>query len=274
MHTIPQKKYHLVLCCNYIVLIRMHNNNTTCFLIEVRLIFLRFYDKVIIRPMGRQKRSNLLREVTVEIRTLVLGGLETNSYVVTAYESAKDCVIIDTGLDAEPLMEFLKQRKLTPAAVILTHGHADHIAGVNILRQTYPEIKVVIHKLDAKMLTSSVKNLSAIAGVFFKAEPADVIMDNEEVIEFAGVSLQVLQTPGHTEGSISLYSETDKVVFSGDALFADSIGRTDFPGGNFDVLIKSIKQKLLTLPGKTTVYSGHGSVTTIEREKQYNQYLA
>lgn len=210
----------------------------------------------------------------MNIHNLVLGDYQTNSFVLTAYESATDCVIIDTGLNSEPLLQYLEQNELTPAALILTHGHADHIAGINLLRQAHPDIKIAIHKLDAAMLTDSIANLSAMAGAFFKAEPADILIETEDVIEFAGISLQVLHTPGHTPGGISLYSQFDSVVFSGDALFADSIGRTDFPGGNFDTLIKSIKQKLLTLPGKTKVYTGHGPATTIEREIMHNQFLA
>ena len=247
---------------------------TPVFLLEVSLIFTCFYDKVQFVRWAGKKRANLLRKHKVHVHTLTLGDFQTNSYVVTAYESAKDCVIIDTGVDAEPLLDFLQQNELIPEAVIFTHGHADHIAGINLLRQKYPQIKVAIHKLDAEMLTDSIANLSAMMGAFFETAPADMIIEDEEVVEFAGVSLQVLYTPGHTEGGISLYSEFGSAVFSGDALFADSIGRTDFPGGDFDVLITAIKKKLLTLPAKTVVYSGHGPTTTIEKEKQHNQYLA
>jgi glyoxylase-like metal-dependent hydrolase (beta-lactamase superfamily II) len=210
----------------------------------------------------------------MNIHNFVLGDYQTNSFVLTAYESATDCVIIDTGHNSEPLLEYLEQNNLKPAALILTHGHADHIAGINLLRRTHPDIKVVIHKLDADMLGDSIANLSAMGGSFFKAEPADILIETEEVLDYAGISLQVLHTPGHTPGGISLYSQIDSVVFSGDALFADSIGRVDFPGGDFDTLIKGIKEKLLTLPDKTKVYTGHGPTTTIEREKQYNQFLA
>jgi len=210
----------------------------------------------------------------MNIHNLVLGDYQTNSFVLTAYESTRDCVIIDTGLNSEALLEYLDQNDLKPAVVILTHGHADHIAGINLLRQAYPDIKVAIHKLDADMLGDSIANLSAMGGSFFKAEPADIIIETEDILDFAGISLNILHTPGHTPGGISLYSQIDSVLFSGDALFADSIGRTDFPGGDFDTLIRGIKQKLLTLPGKTKVYTGHGPATTIEREKQYNQFLA
>jgi glyoxylase-like metal-dependent hydrolase (beta-lactamase superfamily II) len=210
----------------------------------------------------------------MKIQNLILGDYQTNSFVLTAYESAQDCVIIDTGLQNESLLQYLTQNELNPVALILTHGHADHIAGINPLRQNYPDIKVVIHKLDAGMLTDSIANLSAMAGTFFKAEPADIVIETEQVLDFAGLSIQVLHTPGHTPGGISLYFELDSVVFSGDALFADSIGRTDFPGGDFDTLIKGIKGKLLTLPGKTKVYTGHGPETTIERELKHNQFLA
>ena len=210
----------------------------------------------------------------MKIQTLILGMLDTNCYVLTADDSSKDCIIIDTGLDAEPLVQLLKQQQLVPQALILTHGHVDHIAGINDLRQNWPQIKVIVHKDDADMLPDSVANLSTLVGVFFQAAPADIIIDTEDTLEFAGLSLKVLLTPGHTPGGISLYCPADNVIFDGDVLFSGSIGRTDFPGGDFDTLIASIKQQLLTLPVDTTVYPGHGPSTTIEYEIRYHQYLA
>jgi len=209
----------------------------------------------------------------MQIHNLILGDYETNSYCLTATESSTDCVIIDTGLESEPLIDFLRENELNPLAVIFTHGHADHIMGVTDLRKNYPDIKVIIHKADAEMLTRPSKNLSPLTGCMFKADAPDIIIADEEPIEFAGIKFQVFHTPGHTPGGICLYCKDESVIFVGDTLFAGSIGRTDFPGGDFKKLIASIKQKLLTLPGQTKVYTGHGDETTIQAEKQYNQFL-
>ncbi len=209
----------------------------------------------------------------MKIHTIILGDYQTNSYCLTANDTAKDCVIIDTGLASQPLIDFLNQNDLNPRALILTHGHADHIAGVNLLRETFPHIKVAIHKDDADMLTEASKNLSMLTGAHFKTAPADIIIEAEGPISFADLEFDILHTPGHTLGGISLICKQARAVFVGDTLFADSIGRTDFPGGDFDQLIAAIKQKLLTLPDQTNVYPGHGPATTIETEKQHNQYI-
>jgi len=209
----------------------------------------------------------------MKIDRLILGEFETNCYVVRADESALGCLIVDAGLDAGDLIEFLKQHQLAPAAVILTHGHADHIAGLAALRQHYSGIRVYIHQSDAELLDDPGANLSLLAGAMFTAEPADVLLEDGNTVEEAGINLKVLHTPGHTPGGICLYSEPDGVVFVGDTLFADSVGRTDFPGGDMDQLVESIRRQLFTLPDGTAVYPGHGMRTTIGREKRTNPFL-
>jgi hydroxyacylglutathione hydrolase len=209
----------------------------------------------------------------MKVDTIVLGDFQTNSYVARTTEETADCVIVDTGLSPEPLMDFLVENELNPTAVIFTHGHADHIAGLNLLRQKWPDIKVAIHTDDAEMLTDPMKNLSIMTGKSFTSEPAQIVIKQDEAIEFAGIEFEVFHTPGHTPGGICLYCRDQSVVFAGDTLFADSIGRTDFPGGNYEQLIESIKTKLLALPDDTKVYTGHGSDTTIGYERKHNQYL-
>ena len=209
----------------------------------------------------------------MEIDRLILGAFETNCYIVRRSEAAKDCVIVDTGLEAGELVSFLQGHKLNPVAVVLTHGHADHISGVAAVRENFPNIKVYIHKLDAEMLTGAQSNLSELAGIRFSSEPADFLIEEGDTIEQAGVKLEVFDTPGHTPGGISLYSKDEGIVFVGDALFAGSVGRTDFPGASSAQLIKGIKEKLLTLPDETTVYPGHGPITTIAQEKTNNPFL-
>lgn len=209
----------------------------------------------------------------MKIDRLILGAYQTNCYILRAGEAAKDCLIIDTGLEAGELVDFLQRHKLNPVAVVLTHGHADHITGLAAVRGRFPNIKVYIHKLDAEMLTGVKDNLSAMAGVLFSSEPADFSLEEGDVIEQANIKLDVLHTPGHTPGGICLYSKNEGIVFVGDTLFADSVGRTDMPGGSTTQLIKSIKKKLCPLPDKTVVYPGHGPVTTIAQEKANNPFL-
>ncbi len=201
----------------------------------------------------------------MKIDYLILGAFETNCYILRLNETAKECLIIDTGLQAGQLVKFLKQNNLNPAAVVLTHGHPDHVAGVTILRENFPDTKVYIHKLDAEMLTSSLDNCSlSIVPTLF--------LEDQSVISEAGIKLKVLHTPGHTQGGICLYSKDEGIVFTDDTLFADSVGRTDL-GGNMAQLIKSIREKLFTLPDDTKVYPGHGPATTIAHEKANNQFL-
>ncbi len=209
----------------------------------------------------------------MKIDRLILGAYHTNCYVLRESKSAKDCLIIDTGLDADELIDFLQQHNLNPAAVVITHGHADHVTGLAALRNSFSHIKVYIHKLDAGMLTGEKDNFSSIAGVSFSPEHADFALEDGDVIEQANIKLDVIHTPGHTQGGICLYSKDDGIIFVGDTLFADSVGRTDLPGGNATQLIKSIKQKLCPLPDETIVCPGHGSQTTISREKAHNSFL-
>ena len=209
----------------------------------------------------------------MKIDGLALGAYETNCYVLRSSEAAKDCLIVDAGLGADKLIKFLQEHNLNPIAVVLTHGHIDHIEGVAALRTEFPDIKVYIHKLDANMLTEPHSNLSAMTGAAFSVEPADFFLEEESVIEQAEIKLSVLHTPGHTPGGICLYCEDEGVVFTDDTLFADSIGRTDFPNGNTEQLLQSIKDKLFTLPDETQVYPGHGPMTTIAHEREYNPFL-
>ncbi len=209
----------------------------------------------------------------MKIDSLILGDYETNSYVLRESETAADCLVIDTGLDVGGLIDFLEEHKLNPVATILTHGHADHIGGLTALRSRFPDMKVHIHKLDAEMLTEPQANLSAMAGAPFSTEPEDFSLEEQGVVDLADIELLVLHTPGHTPGGVCLYSKKDGVAFVGDTLFAESVGRTDFPGGSTSQLTSSIYEKLLTLPDETTVYPGHGPATTIGHEKAHNPFL-
>lgn len=209
----------------------------------------------------------------MNIHNLVLGEFETNSYVLTADDSSTDCVIIDAGLESGELVDYIKQQNLNPVAIILTHGHADHIVGLKQLRREFPNIQVAISETDSAMLTDSVGNLSSMLGRPFSTDKAQVIIQTEQKLSYAGIDFDVIFTPGHTPGGICLHCQKNGVVFVGDTLFAGSVGRTDFPGGNSAQLVKSIKEKLLCLDGTTKAYPGHGPMTTISLEKNSNPFL-
>ncbi len=209
----------------------------------------------------------------MKIDRLILGDFQSNSYVLRRDETTTDCLIIDTGLEASELMDFLAEHELAPAAVILTHGHIDHIVGLVSVREAFPEVKVYIHRLDAEMLANPNANLSVLAGTAFSTAPANILLEDGDTVTEAGLTLQVLHTPGHTAGGVCLYAEPEGDVFVGDTLFADSVGRSDFPGGDGNLLIESIRNKLLTLPPETTVWPGHGMRTSIGREKRSNPFL-
>ena len=209
----------------------------------------------------------------MKIDTLVLGEYQTNSYILRAERNSPDCLIIDTGLEAQPILAFLSHNSLTPAAVVLTHGHIDHILALDAIRPAFPELKVYIHSLDAPALSDPCRNLSELMAAPFRTAPADRLLEDGDIIEQAHLTLKVIHTPGHTPGGISLYDPDNAVLFTGDTLFAGSIGRADFAFANMDQLAQSIRQKLYTLPDETLCYPGHGPQTTIGFEKKHNQFI-
>lgn len=207
------------------------------------------------------------------IDTIVLGDFQANCYCVRSDENAQTCLLLDPGLNPEPLIHFLQINKLTPEAIALTHGHADHIGGVETVRQYWPQVKVAVAEADAEMLTSPSLNLSILAEVMVQARPAEICFEQQRSYQAAGMRFQIIHTPGHSPGGICLYSADDGVLFSGDTLFAGSVGRSDFPGGDHALLIDRIKHKLLILPETTRVYPGHGPTTTLGAEQRQNPFL-
>jgi len=208
------------------------------------------------------------------INTVVLGDFQTNCYCVRPDEKTRKCLIIDPGLDPAVLVQYLQNEQLDPAVIALTHGHVDHIAGVETLRQHWPKAKTAIHTADGDMLGDPTKNLSLVAGYMVMARPAEILWDSEQELKLSGMSFTLLHTPGHTPGGICLYSAKEGLAFVGDTLFAGGIGRTDFDRGDYNRLIDSIQNKLLTLPEATKIYPGHGPTSTIGKEKHSNPFLA
>jgi hydroxyacylglutathione hydrolase len=203
---------------------------------------------------------------------LPLGPLQTNCYVLT--EKDGSCLIIDPGEEGNKLHSWLKEKKLKPSAILLTHAHFDHIGAVDFIRDLY-SIPVYLHTKEAKWLSDPSLNGS---GKFMMIEPikikdADVYFQKEEECQIGSFQFQVLETPGHSPGSVSFYFKDEALVVSGDALFQGSIGRTDLIGGSHDQLMKSIHDKLLTLPEDTLVLSGHGPETIMVDEMNSNPFL-
>lgn len=205
----------------------------------------------------------------MKIIQLEVGSLGTNCYIAYC-ENTKKAVIIDPGGDAAKILAAVSREGLLVEAIINTHGHADHVLA-NVKLQEATGAPIWIHSADADMLGSGSRNLSAFLGGATSCGKADRLLTDGEVLPIGDFSLTVLHTPGHTPGSISLLF--DKTVFVGDTLFAESIGRTDFPGGSYSQLINSIKTKLMTLDDEVKAYPGHGPATTIGWERRQNPFI-
>ncbi|MCI9173507.1 MAG: MBL fold metallo-hydrolase [Lachnospiraceae bacterium] len=206
----------------------------------------------------------------MKIEQYCVGQVATNCYFAIN-EETKEMLLIDPGDSAGMLAEKIRRAELKPRAVLLTHGHFDHAMAASALAEMFG-IKIYAHKAEKETLENPSKNVSVMVGRG-EAYHADVFAEDGEMLNLAGMELKVLHTPGHTEGGCCYYLEKEKVLFSGDTLFCQSVGRTDFPGGSMSGLVRSIKEKLLTLPDDVTVYPGHMDITTIGRERNGNPFL-
>jgi len=199
-----------------------------------------------------------------------MGAMGANCYLYACMESKK-AVIIDPGADGKKIQRWVLDKGLTVDYILLTHGHVDHIGAVDELRVLLGTVTVGIHADDAEMLIDGKKNLSSFLGTALVLQKADFLLQDGQEIIVGNGKLTVISTPGHSPGGVCFLSSEG--LFSGDTLFAGSIGRTDFPGGSMDQLLKGVHDKLMILPNDTRVFPGHGEETSIGQEKQDNPYI-
>lgn len=208
----------------------------------------------------------------LQIQTIVSRPFAENTYVAWP-DGRADCVVVDPGAEPEAVLEFLRARGLTPAAVLNTHGHVDHIAGNADLKAAYPDAPLVIGVGDAPLLTDPGLNLSRSFGFDVVSPTADQLVREGDTVVFAGLTLDIREIPGHSPGHIVYLVRDAGVVFGGDVLFRGSVGRTDFPGGSFETLATGIREKLYSMPDETVIYPGHGPVTKVGHEKRTNPFV-
>ncbi len=208
------------------------------------------------------------------VQSFTFNPFQENTYVV--YDETGECIIVDPGMyephEQKLLVDFIERKNLNVVRLVNTHCHIDHIFGNGFVKETY-DVPFYAHQLEIENITRAVQ-YAGMFGVQMNESPKpDYFFDEPETVAFGNTILKLLFTPGHSAGSLSMYCEEDGFVLSGDALFMGSIGRTDLPGGDYDTLIASIENKLLTLPDEVIVYSGHGPETTIGRERSSNPFL-
>jgi hydroxyacylglutathione hydrolase len=201
-----------------------------------------------------------------------LGIMQTNCYIIENMNGS--CIIFDPGNEGKRLIRWLTKKNLHPCAIFLTHAHFDHIGAVDEVRAHY-KIPVYIHENEEEWLSDPALNGSQYftSKNLLRVKNADILLSKEEEIKLGDITFSVFETPGHSPGSISYYFEKDGFVVSGDVLFRGSIGRTDLKKGNSSQLLKSIHEKLLSLPEETLVLPGHGPTTTIAEEMDSNPFL-
>lgn len=215
-----------------------------------------------------------MRFSEIIVQTVVSHPFEENTHIIHLNKNT-DCFLIDPGFEPEKTVDFLERHQLTLSAMLITHGHADHIAGIEALKASFENCMLYIGEREADKLGDPHQNLSAPFGFPIVMPSADILLRDGETVDVAGIPVEVLHTPGHSGGHVVylIRTEPKPILFAGDVLFRESIGRSDFPDGNHAELIESIRSKILTLPDDTVVYSGHGPTTTVGYERKHNPFL-
>lgn len=210
----------------------------------------------------------------LQVGRVVSMPFDENTYIAY-FAGQRECIVFDPGLEPRLIIDFLAERSLQPVAILCTHGHCDHIAGNTTLKQRWPNCPILIGALDAPKLTDPELNLSAPFGLPMTSPPSNHTLNEGERFAAAGLDLFIFDTPGHSIGHIVFLCKqsTPWRLFGGDVLFRGSVGRTDFPDGDFETLKRAIHEKLFTLPDDTIVHPGHGPDTTIGHEKRTNPFV-
>lgn len=208
--------------------------------------------------------------MALKLDRMVLGYIGTNVYFICNEENDK-VIVVDPADNGEEIYKAVTNSGLSIVAILLTHGHYDHILGVEKLRKL-SGAKVYASIEEKSVLKNANNNLTGEIGKAFSLE-ADVYLKDFEEVDIDGIKFKCIITPGHTKGSCCYYFENDDILISGDTLFEGSVGRTDLPTGSMSSIVRSIKEKLIVLPENTRVYPGHGGFTTIEEEKKYNPFI-
>jgi glyoxylase-like metal-dependent hydrolase (beta-lactamase superfamily II) len=213
-------------------------------------------------------------EGNLSIRPIISRMFAENCYLISR-EGKSRCIVVDPGLDDEKIIAAITENRLQPEAILLTHGHADHIAGVDAIKRCWPDCPIIIGEGDAPKLLDPELNLSTRYSFEITSPEADQLVQEGDRLHLAGIEWEVFDTPGHSAGHvIYLYKGSSPwLVVGGDVLFREGIGRSDFPDGDYEQLVESIETKLFTLPDDTVVLPGHGPATTIGHERQHNPFI-
>lgn len=207
--------------------------------------------------------------MSFSVDTLVVGPIEENCYVLKDEETGEG-IIIDAGDNGQEILAYVRDNGIDIKLLVNTHGHWDHIGAVDVLRDALG-VQLAIHREDAPMLIASEEEMAVYSVFVGKKKPAEILLEDGDVINFGKSSLKVIHTPGHTKGGICLYG--GGCLFSGDTLFASSVGRTDLPGGDYHEILHSVNVALAQVADETKVYPGHGPASRMGRERRCNPYL-